>query len=411
MKRNWKRGITCFLVVALVAVLGLGCGEEAKEEKVTIVIGEVTDLTGATSISLRPVHYVFKDVVDYFNDEDLIPGVELEVVTFDTSYKPAKDIPGYDWCRERGADLIMAALPITAEVLKSFAERDRVAVVSVSSTEPIIEPPGWVFTFSAPMGPEVKTLLKWISENHWDYQAEDRVPTVGFVGWRVPAGLVVDQAFTEYIEAHPDEFEYGGSALAPSVAMQFIGEAEQLKDCDYIIFLQLTGAWFIRDYRAKGFDRAMFAGVGGTASLQGFIVDMVDWEGVDGLLTLEVCRQLGEPYRMVELAEELLDRYRPNEAEDLIDTGNGYTSGVANVYAIFLILQKAIEEVGAENFDGQAYYDAAVDFEVEYEGYPRWYFTDTDRSLVHHLAVYEWSAAAEDLVRRSDWLSLVPVPD
>lgn len=407
MKKNWRRGIACFLALALIAVLGVGCGGDEDGEEVTIVIGEVTDLTGATSISLRPVHYAFKDVARYFNEEDLIPGVELKVATFDTSYNPAKDVPGYEWCRERGAELIMAALPITAEVLKPFAERDRVAVVSVSSTDPIIEPPGWVFTFSAPMGPEVKTLLKWISENHWDYQAEERAPTVGFLGWRVPAGLVLDHAFTEYIEAHPDKFEYGGSALAPGGTMHFMAEAEQVKDCDYIVFIGITGAWFIRDYLAKGFDRAVFVGVGGTTSLRGFIVDMVGWEAVDGILTLEVCRQLGEPYPMVELAEELLRRYRRDEADELIRTGNGYTSAVANIYAMFQILQKAIEEAGAETFDGQAYYDAAVDFEVQREGYPRWYFTETDRSCIHDMAVYEWSAEKEDLVRRSDWLALV----
>ena len=90
MKKSWKRGIACFLVLTLVAVPGIGCGGDEADGEVTIVIGEVTDLTGATSVSLRPVHYVFKDVVRYFNDEDLIPGVELKVVTFDTSYKPAK---------------------------------------------------------------------------------------------------------------------------------------------------------------------------------------------------------------------------------------------------------------------------------------------------------------------------------
>jgi hypothetical protein len=68
------------------------------------------------------------------------------------------------------------------------------------------------------------------------------------------------------------------------------------------------------------------------------------------------------------------------------------------------MVRQTIEEVGAEQFDGQAFYDTAITFKVQYDGFPEWYFTETDRNLIHHAAVYEWRAQTENLVMMSDWL-------
>jgi len=55
MNHHWKRAIASFLVLALIAVLCFGCGDDKeKEEKVTIVIGEITDLTGPASPAVIP---------------------------------------------------------------------------------------------------------------------------------------------------------------------------------------------------------------------------------------------------------------------------------------------------------------------------------------------------------------------
>jgi hypothetical protein len=63
--------------------------------------------------------------------------------------------------------------------------------------------------------------------------------------------------------------------------------------------------------------------------------------------------------------------------------------------------------VGSWNFDGQAFYDAATGFELTYEDLPEWGFTQTTRYASKYIAMYRWDAAAEDLVRVSDWVPLV----
>jgi len=134
---------------------------------------------------------------------------------------------------------------------------------------------------------------------------------------------------------------------------------------------------------------------------------MVGWEDVDGFLSLEICRMWGEPYPNVELAEELLYEYHPDKADEIVYAGSGYVGAFSNMLPLFEILEKAVENVGADNFDGQAFYNAAEKFEVQYEGYPKWFFTETRRYLMGHAAVYEWSAEAEDRTRITDWLPLI----
>ena len=66
--------------------------------------------------------------------------------------------------------------------------------------------------------------------------------------------------------------------------------------------------------------------------------------------------------------------------------------------------------MGAENFNAQAFYNAAMKFKTEgpiWEGYPEWNFTEARKYLPTDLFVYEYSAEAEDLVRVSDWLPVV----
>ena len=61
----------------------------------------------------------------------------------------------------------------------------------------------------------------------------------------------------------------------------------------------------------------------------------------------------------------------------------------------------------AENFDSQAYYNAAIEYQTSgplWEGYPQWGFSETKRYLVDHICVYKFDAETESLVRVSDWL-------
>ena len=67
--------------------------------------------------------------------------------------------------------------------------------------------------------------------------------------------------------------------------------------------------------------------------------------------------------------------------------------------------------MGVENFDSQAFYNEAMKFKTNWEGYPEWGFSETLRYAVKHTAIYEAKADVGDLVRVSDWLPVTGVTE
>ena len=409
MNRNWKKAVASLVVLALVAVLSFGCAEKAEEEVVVITIGELTDLTGPASPAIRSLHYALEDMVRYYNEEDLIPGVELSIVSWDTKYDPSRAIPGYDWVRGKGAKLIISVEPPTGVVLKPFVDKDQFPVVNLSTNMAMLEPPGWIFTMSSPHCYMMKTLLKWIAEEHWD--RDQGIAKVGIVGWEEVVIVETSEGMEDYCQEHQDQFDYVGAFMTPFGTWTWTAEIEKLKDCDYICATGIMMADFINQFQGRGYS-ATFIDVGVASAYRGYLVEKSGWEALDGTLSANVSLYRDQSTPMVEQAKMILQRYHPGEVEDILDEGLSYTGGWHNLTAAFEILKQAIEEGGAENFDGQAFYDAAVEYRTTspmWEGYPEgWGFTETKRYLVNDVTIYEFDADAEDMVRIiDDWLPLV----
>ena len=404
MKNSWKKGIACFLAVALVAVLCLGCGDDKDgEEKVTIVVGNIIDLSGPASPAVKDMQQGMEDIVKYYNDEDLIPGARIELVTYDDQFNPARAIPGYEWCRGRGAKVIWAVQSTTTDSLKPFAERDKVPIGGVSITEAIAKPPGWIFFFTSYQPGGIRLVMKWISEEQWDWETEGPAK-VGAICWRESKGIEAQEVVEAYCQANQDKFDYVGGFLPPMGTMTFGGEVEKLKDCDYIYTFGMAAGNFIKEYREREYG-ATFFGDDGLVGYYDFLVELLGWEALDGTLTPMMFPFFGDPNPAWDLIEEVLDRYHPGQSPE--DKIFSYSGAFYLMVSFFEVLRQAVEEVGAENFDGQAYYDKAVKFTATFEGLPEWGFTETRRHLIEHGAIHEWSAEAQGTVRLTDWLPFV----
>jgi hypothetical protein len=257
---------------------------------------------------------------------------------------------------------------------------------------------------------EMKTLMKWIWENHWN---QSQGPAkIGLWGWGEPAIYTIQVAMEEYIADNSGQFTDGGTCIVPFGSIVTSSDPYKLKDCDYITLLGFPMASFIKAYQDVGYSGATFIDPSmGAASYRGYFVDLIGYERLDGTLTSNSSPFWSDDTPIVNLAKELLERYRPGQAEEVIYAGLAYCGGVQNMVCTFQILINAIEAVGgAENFDGQAFYDAAVKFKTGgplFEGYPQWEFTDTKRYLVDSVIISEFSASAQDLVSISGWIPLV----
>lgn len=406
MSHKCKLALSCFMVLSIVATLCFGCAEKEEEEKETITIGLLTDFTGVAASGLRPYTWAVQDLAERINQEDPIPGVKLRIAAYDTKYDPSRDIPGYEWVREKGAKVILTPLSASGEILKSFAERDKIPLFSAGVSMPLIEPPGWVFCPRPPYSYNGKTLLKWISEQWPNYPTK---PKIGTVGWSVSSGIERSKGPSEYCQAHPDKFEYVGAFLAPSGVMAWTGETEKLKDCDYVYSAMPAGlplSTFIAEFRAKGYTAKMIGDMDEWA-FKDMLEDKCGKEAIDGSWAANPQGWWTSPSPLIELAKDLLYEYHPQEAEAVMSAGHGYCGGVVYMSLFFGILREAVEEVGAENFDGQAFYDTAMNFKMTPEGFEEWTFADGTRFAMRHTQIWEYDAELVDLKALTGWLPII----
>jgi ABC-type branched-subunit amino acid transport system substrate-binding protein len=412
MKKSWIKGVVCFLVLALTALFYVGCGGGGGGGKVTITIGEITDLTGPASAAAIWSHMTAVDMVRYWNDENIISGVNLKLATWDERFDPSRDMPGYDWLRERGADVIYSLVANFCEALKPFAERDKTVICSSGATSPMIEPPGWVFAFSPTYAMDIKTLLKWLSENDWDYSKG--VPKLGLPGWNEPIEVDMNKAIEQYCQDYPGKFDYVGASLAPVGSMMWYGQVQEMKDCDYVVLASGVYGSFVEQFQGAGYT-AKLVGPMAVAAFRGLLVDTLGWESLlDGMISTQVNPWWGEgdSYPFIKLAEDILHRYHSDsEADEIIYRGGcSYLGTGQTLYAILEVVKAAVEKVGAENFDGQAYYNVALNYKLSgpvWKGYPQWGFSQTKRCWQDDEMIYRWSAEAKDLVRLSNFVPLV----
>ncbi len=376
-------------------------------EDVVITIGNHSDLTGPTSNAMDSINAAFNDLIDYFNDENLIPGVELKVVTYDGQMDPARDIPGYEWLREKGADLIFAVLPPTVVVLRPVVDKDKVVLFAAAADKKLLDPPGYAFSLGTIPQHEALTMLKWISENDWDYKTNGPAK-IGGASWQDAYSDSFFDAVEEYAEVHPDQFEWTEGHLTPVGTFTWGPEVESLKNCDYV-FSANPMVTFVKELRNAG-STAKLIGTDIHAAFLGLVSDADLWDEIDGMLFIRSSLWWNDEGTIIDLTKELLYKNHADSAEKIKASGNGYTA-IVTFYEMLSIIADAVETVGPQNFDSQALYDAAQLFSLTIDGVKRYSFDETKRTATNYYVMSEARGAEKDIFRvNNEWIPLVVAP-
>ncbi|MFO8010730.1 MAG: ABC transporter substrate-binding protein [Dehalococcoidia bacterium] len=413
--RLWKIMMVLCFVIALVSLpLMTACGGDDETptasptktgeptteppEEVTITIGNLTDKTGAASQAMQVVDMALEDLVRYYNENNFIPNVKMEIIEYDTQYEPARDIPGYEWIMDRGADFIYAGLPTTPIAIKANANRDEVVTFCSSGLEEVGNPPGWLFTINPAFRDVAYGYLGWIAENHWDYEANGPAK-LGFMTWATPAFEEFLVGFERYVEEHPEQFVWEGRFLERAGTFTWDEPANGLRDADYVF---LPGAGMIpaiKALRDAGSEATLMMTDTHIAFL-GMVRDASLVEKFDGTLCELPCRWWNEDAELVNLAKELLVEYRgQSELDSQMARGGAYMTSMHMFHGMLEAVKQTVEDVGAENFSSQALYDTLTDFTVDPgEAYEPWAFTETSRYGYDYFRMYEWDSAENDLV-------------
>lgn len=373
--------------------------------EVIIPIGVITDKTGMASLSMEPVDQALEDLIGYFNENGLIPGARLEAVFYDSQYNPGKDIPGYQWLREREADVIFANLPNTPVTLKPHADKDRVPVFALFASRQAIDPPGWIFCMNVPISAYAYTMLRWVAENDWDWRIHGPA-RIGGTGWTGPLWAEILQGAEDYCQSHPNQFTWSGGYLT-DFAMTWGSQVEALRDCDYVIPPGAGLLTFAKEFREAG-GKAKFLCFESQATALGATVQAVGWNAMEGSIFAFPNRWWNEDAELSNLANNLLNKNHPDSAAAIRQSGSSYLGGITEWYGVLMIIAETVKTAGAENFDSDALYRTASSFSMTFGGCEEWNFTETKRTSWNYVGIYELSATEKDLIRKDpQWYPIV----
>lgn len=371
---------------------------------VKITIGNHTDLTGVSSVPMQEVNMGVRDAVRYYNENHLIPGVEVELIEYDGQTDPARDIPGYRWLKEKGADVVMVWIPSLGVTLRAPADGDRFPVFAANSRKEALYPPGYLFSTSPLMDDEGWNLIKWVAENDWDYRTKGPAK-VGGAAWDTNG---LDPAFAQikrYAELHPDQIQWVGSYLVQQGSFQWDAAVNALKDCDYVI---PDNFWtFVRFYR-EGNGRAKFLATDTHSSFT-IIEDMKAWPWIDGMLFIWQSEWWTDTGEIPDLLNRVIRQYHSEAIAESARGSKGYFA-FSNAMTVLEIIRAAAQTVGPENVTPQAIYDAAQSFTFSFDGIQRLSYSPTKRTSPDRMAIYRADAGTKDLVRLTEWFELEPVP-
>ena len=423
-----RAGIVVLVVLLMVAASLVGCDSNDDEQtptsgttpttqpteepadKVEITIGVITDKTGIAANTWEIFDMALEDIIEYYNQEGIIPGVELKAEFYDGQNDPSKDIPGYEWLKNRGADLIFSVNDAAALNLKPRVDKDRIVMFSAISQQAVVEEPGYVFVITTAYEQQMINFLDWIAENDPDFP-EDRPAKIAMVQWNTSMDVSLAKVMEDHCDAHPDRYAWQGAHLTPVPTFIYGPEVEATKDCDYVFPPTVGLVNFAREYRRAGGSAKFFGGDGLVAFLRS-VDDAKAWGQIDGTLMTKGTPYWNEEDPMVDLAKKLLFENHPREAEEIMRGGVGYLT-ILTYIPLLGIITDAVEMVGPENFSSEALYQAAQQYSLEVYGIEDYITFGPEKRVSHNYhAVYRIDASTEDVVRLEPgiWHRIVETP-
>ena len=347
-RRSWA-GLLVVLAALLILPSAVGCGSGAPEGT-EIRIGVMGGQTGPAAADVVALIEELEHVFNYINEvEGGIDGVELSWRIVDNRGTPEGAIMAYKELRE-GFDPLMyfAVEDYYLLGLKDEIEADEAVLFTASAIQPqAYVPASRFFSLAIPMPDGFAGYVKWVLEN---YEGPG-MPKIGVLYWNdVPTGAQwkMAQAWAMKQGVELEEAGYSIRTMDLKPQMMLLQEA----DVDYIWMLGFAGnaALAVRDFLGLGLggkipfcfneyvvSDQLLAMVGESA--QGFYVYRSEVPYSDGT-------EAADLYTKIWKRATGEDKWSDNRLLILLKA------------AITAAVEKAVAEVGWEDLDSAAIYDA-----------------------------------------------------
>jgi len=397
MARQKQLGVT-ILAIALTALLMVtACappeGPPPIEKKV-VEIGEIGSLTGPGSSGDQIFLAAILDYAKYFNEQEMIPGVTVEIPWRDSARNMERWLSAYEALKGRGVRVMMSNETLGLEPFQSKVEKDQIPMYSGNPIQEMVYPPRWYYFRAPTWAEQFAVLAEYLMEN-WQ---EERPPKLAFITVDSSFGRQIEKTGTKYAEGLG--FEILPLEFIPYVPIdtttQLLRVKERGADFVYISWLQFGAGVVMRDAERLGlFDQIQFTGFEYSVGKQ-----MIEMAGAacEGYLvpnTLPSFAETDVPGIKLMLDTQMKYHGKLTDEPEYIA---GWTGAAITCEAI----RRAVENVGYENLDGPAIkeaFDGIKGFDVQ--GLVNITYTPDDHRGSSKVAIYQVKGG--EIVRITDW--------
>jgi branched-chain amino acid transport system substrate-binding protein len=347
-------------LAALLLVTACAAPTTPPTGKKVVEIGAIPVLTGGGGSADQPSFKATQDYVRYFNEDEGIPGVTVELVWRDNRTQIPAFISAYRSLVGRGIPIMFSNYPTPLEGLKPQLEKDQVPFVTGGATGPLVVPPGWVFAAWATQGESATVLLDYFMES-W---TEERSPKLQLFVLDETYGRSPAAELTPYAESIG--YEVLPLEVCPHVVIdattQLIRIQEREADLVYLQHIISGGGPIMRDVERLGLqDKMQFAG---TEWLMGDTLMEFAPVGSEGFLSPRALPWFDETE--IPGVKTLVDK--EIEYHGQVEERPEGIAGWAYAAILCEAVKRAGEEVGYDNIDGAACkraLESMQDFDVD----------------------------------------------
>jgi ABC-type branched-subunit amino acid transport system substrate-binding protein len=334
-----------------------GLSGQARAKEVEIVIGNLIHLTGAYAASQAGIQEGVLDGVKYLNKVNYVPGAKLKAIWVDGGTDAAKSLTGLKkmLAHEPKPVIVHGESTGIGTALKKWYVKSKVPSLEAGTADVFGQEPSWTFS---PNVPYVNLCGAWVDyylKHIW--KDKTRKPRFAFLAW--------DNAF-------------GRAAITPKVKEYITSKGVEIVAEEFIPGVPVdTTAQLLRlkekkvDFTYGGFYFNALAPVLKDAEKLGMIDDItfgVTSFPVDALPKMvgDLTRNVWDPHLwfsasfLEERSPIIFEAYKAGEYSKISKTVYGL--GFAMMQICAELIRIAAADVGLENVDGPAVYNARLKF-------------------------------------------------